>query len=448
MFLKNSISGKKLWLLCLSASVLGVLATFVAKLLLAGIAFFTNLFYLHKVSLHEVHITQIPQTTFLIFIPVIGGILVGLIARYGSAGIRGHGIPEAMEKILYGDSRIPRRITFLKPFASALAIGTGGPFGAEGPIIATGASLGSWLGRHGIFNSRDRKILLSAGAAAGMTAIFGTPLSAVFISIELLLFEFSASTFVPVVVAVAVAYIIRMASGLTQPVFAMDMLEATYGYNMIYYFIIGAMVGGISCIVSKMVFWIEEQFEKLPIHWMYWPAIGGIAVGLIGFIDPRSLGVGYENITNALHAKLLIGSALALFFWKFLSWVIALGSGTSGGTLAPLLTFGSSLGLALGLIGQSLFPELGIRPEICALVGMSAMFAGATRAILTSTVFALESTGVSFGVAPLLLGNSAAYLISLLCMEETIMTERLSRHGKHVPSEYFHVKSGNEFKDH
>lgn len=441
MYLKNSVDGKKLWYLCFSAAIIGALSTVVAKCLLWGIAFFTNLFYLQKISVAEFHLAQIPARPIFILIPVVGGILVGLIARFGSAGIRGHGIPEAMEKILYGDSKIPRRMTFLKPFASALAIGSGGPFGAEGPIIATGASLGSWLGRHGSFHARDRKILLAAGAAAGMTAIFGTPLSAVFISIELLLFEFSASTFVPVVVAVATAYTIRLASGLTGPVFAMDNVPVIFNANMIFYFLTGAIAGLASCFVSKLVFVVEDLFEELPIHWMYWPALGGIAVGVIGYIDPRSLGVGYSNITDALHAKLLISSALALFVWKFLSWVIALGSGTSGGTLAPLLTFGSSLGLILGLLGQKYFPGLSIRPEICALVGMSAMFAGATRAILTSTVFAFEATGLSFGIAPLLLGNSAAYLMSLMFMEETIMTEKLARKGKHVPHEYFHVKT-------
>lgn len=443
MYFKNKVERKQLWLVCLAASFLGIIATFVATMLLNGISFFSNLFYLHKISFEEFHFSSVTFTPWSIGIPVVGGILVGLIARFGSAGIRGHGIPEAMEKVLYGDSRIPRRITFLKPFASALAIGTGGPFGAEGPIIATGASLGSWIGRHKIFSntsSKDRKILLAAGAAAGMTAIFGTPLSAIFLSIELLLFEFSASTFVPVVVAVGIAYTIRLFSGSTHPVFMMDFMPPEFGYNMFFYFLIGAITGGVACFISKMVFWVEDQFEKLPIHWMYWPAIGGIVVGVVGYIEPRSLGVGYDNITLALHAKLLISSALSLAFWKLISWAVALGSGTSGGTLAPLLTFGSSLGLALGIIAQGFFPELGIRPEMCAVVGMSAMFAGATRAILTSTVFALESTGAGFGVAPLLLGNCAAYLISLIFMEETIMTEKLARKGKHVPSEYFFVK--------
>jgi len=200
------------------------------------------------------------------------------------------------------------------------------------------------------------------------------------------------------------------------------------------------VAGCAACFFSKLVFIVEDIFEKLPVHWMYWPAIGGIAVGAIGLIEPRSLGVGYFNITDALHAKLLLGSACLLLFWKLLSWIIALGSGTSGGTLAPLLTFGSSVGLIIGILANKFFPHLQVSPEICALVGMSAMFTGATRAVLTSTVFAFEATGVAVGIAPLLLGNSAAYLISLMMMEETIMTEKLARRGKHVPSEYFHVK--------
>jgi len=440
MYLKNSVNGRKLWYLCFSSAMIGVMAYFVAKCLLWGIAFFTNIFYQHRFSIEEIHPGQSGENLYFLFIPVIGGIIVGLIARFGSAGIRGHGIPEAMEKILYGDSKIPRRITFLKPLASAIAIGSGGPFGAEGPIIATGASLGSWIGRHGTFESRDRKILLAAGAAAGMTAIFGTPLSAILLSIELLLFEFSASTFVPVAVAVGTAFTMKLALGSGRPVFEMDSFPLILNENISVYLFTGIIAGCAACFFSKLVFIVEDIFEKLPVHWMYWPAIGGIAVGAIGLIEPRSLGVGYFNITDALHAKLLLGSACLLLFWKLLSWIIALGSGTSGGTLAPLLTFGSSVGLIIGILANKFFPHLQVSPEICALVGMSAMFTGATRAVLTSTVFAFEATGVAVGIAPLLLGNSAAYLISLMMMEETIMTEKLARRGKHVPSEYFHVK--------
>jgi CIC family chloride channel protein len=202
-------------------------------------------------------------------------------------------------------------------------------------------------------------------------------------------------------------------------------------------FLAGSISGLVACLVSKCVFYIEDLFEKLPMHWMWWPAIGGLAVGIVGYIEPRSLGVGYSNISDALQGKLLIIPALTLFIWKFISWSIALGSGTSGGTLAPLLTFGSSLGVVLGYLGRSWFPELGISIEVTALVCMSGMFSGATRAVLTPTVFAVEATGAHFGMAPLLLGNAAAYLCSILLMKETIMTEKITRRGIEVPNEYF-----------
>ena len=437
MYKNITISRRKLWLLSLMGLFLGLLSTAVAQLLLLSIAFFTNLFWFNRFSLNEVELTHIEFQSFFILIPILGGILVGLLAKFGSSAIRGHGIPEVMEKILIGESKIPRRMTFLKPFSSALAIGTGGPFGAEGPIIATGASLGSWLGRHSHFSIYDRKVLLSVGAAAGMTAIFGTPLSAVFICIELLLFEFSPKSFIPVIIAVSTAYLTRLAIGHGGAVFPIGEIGPSFGWSAIFYFFAGSFSGLVACGVSKTVFLIEDLFEKLPVHWMWWPAIGGIVVGVVGYIEPRSLGVGYSNITEALQGKLLLLPAVTLFLWKFISWSIALGSGTSGGTLAPLLTFGSSLGVILSYGGKLLFPELEISTEITALICMSGMFSGATRAVLTSTVFALEATGAHYGIGPLLLGNGAAYLISILLMKETIMTEKIARRGIKVPNEYF-----------
>lgn len=441
MYKKIEFDRKRMIILCLLSSLIGALATVVAKLLLLSIAFFTNLFWFQSFSTHRVDLGDYHFPISYIFIPVIGGLIVGLMARYGSKAIRGHGIPEVMENILTKESKIPRRMTLLKPLSAAISIGSGGPFGAEGPIIATGSSLGSWIGRHFYFSEYERKVLLAVGAAAGMTAIFGTPLAAVFICIELLLFEFSAKSFIPVLIAVSSAYAIRLASGHTQAEFPIgEIAEVVNGKNIFFYFMAGAVAGAVSCIVSKIVFVIEDLFEKLPIHWMWWPMVGGLVVGIMGYIDPRSLGVGYVNITNALQGKLLLVPALTLFLFKFISWSISLGSGTSGGTLAPLLTFGSSLGVVLSYVGNYVFPDAGISPEVTALVCMSSMFSGATRAVLTSTVFALEVTGTHFGVAPLLLGNSAAYLCSLFFLKETIMTEKIVRRGVHVPNEYFSVK--------
>lgn len=442
MYKQVEFDRKKMIILCSLSVAIGMLATLVAKVLLLAIAFFTNLFWFQSLSTHRVDLGSHDFPVHYIFIPVLGGLIVGLMARFGSKAIRGHGIPEVMENILTKESKIPRRMTLLKPLSAAISIGSGGPFGAEGPIIATGSSLGSWIGRHFYFKESERKTLLAVGAAAGMTAIFGTPLAAVFICIELLLFEFSAKSFIPVLIAVSTAQSIRLASGHTEAEFPIgNIVEVVGGWNSLFYFLAGAVTGAVSCLVSKMVFVIEDLFEKLPIHWMWWPMLGGLVVGIVGFIDSRSLGVGYVNITDALQGKLLLVPAITLFVYKFISWSIALGSGTSGGTLAPLLTFGSSLGVILSYVGKYFFPEIGILPEVTALVCMSSMFSGATRAVLTSTVFALEVTGAKFGVAPLLLGNSAAFLFSLFFLKETIMTEKIVRRGIHVPNEYFSVKT-------
>ncbi|MEA9355314.1 chloride channel protein [Bacteriovorax sp. PP10] len=432
---------RRMIILCLLAALIGVIATVIAKVLLLAIAFCTNLFWFHTISIHPVELVNHHFSPIYILVPVLGGLVVGLMARYGSSAIRGHGIPEVMENILTKESRIPRRITFLKPLSAAIAIGSGGPFGAEGPIIATGSSVGSWIGRHFYFHEYERKILLAVGAAAGMTAIFGTPLAAVFICIELLLFEFSAKSFIPVIIGVSTAYSIRLATGHTAPEFPIgEVAEAVNGWNTLFYIVAGAISGAVACVVSKIVFWVEDKFEHLPIHWMWWPMIGGVAVGVIGYYDPRTLGVGYSNIINALQGNILLWPALTLLIFKFISWAIALGSGTSGGTLAPLLTFGSSLGVVLSFIGIHFFPDIGITIQVTALVCMSSMFSGATRAVLTSTVFALEVTGAHFGIAPLLLGNSAAFLFSIFFLKETIMTEKIARRGIFVPQDYYSIR--------
>lgn len=442
MYKKNELNKNKIVVLCLLSFVIGTFATVIAKILLLAISFFTNLFWFQQFSFQKVELVNHHFSPIYILVPVLGGLIVGLMARFGSQAIRGHGIPEVMENILTKESRIPRRITFLKPLSAAIAIGSGGPFGAEGPIIATGSSVGSWIGRHFYFSEYERKILLATGAAAGMTAIFGTPIAAVFICIELLLFEFSGTSFIPVIIAVSTAYSIRLATGHTSVEFPIGDIQASInGWNSLFYFVTGSIAGAVSCAVSKIVFKIEDLFEHLPIHWMWWPMIGGVVVGIIGYYDPRTLGVGYSNIINALQGNMLLMPALSLLLLKFLSWSISLGSGTSGGTLAPLLTFGSALGIVLSVIGMNLFPGIGITAQVTALVCMSSMFSGATRAVLTSTVFAMEVSGANFGIAPLLLGNSAAFLISLFFLKETIMTEKISRRGIFVPKDYYSVKN-------
>lgn len=421
-------------LICVIAVLLAIISSAVAKVLLLSIAFFTNLFYFQRISVTNVSPADNHLGFAAILVPIIGGLIIGYMARYGSKAIRGHGIPEAMENVLLRESRIPKRIVILKPLSAAISIGSGGPFGAEGPIIATGGALGSLIGRLAIFNRKERKVLLACGAAAGMSAIFGTPLAAVLLSIELLLFEFSARTFIPVAVASGIAAAIRFGFTDSTSFLAFPSVAPLTAKSMIIMTIAGAFFGLVGVLVTKIVYFIEDQFERLPLHWMWWPAIGGLAVGAVGIIEPKSLGVGYQNIQSALDGNLLIGSAAALVLWKFVSWAISLSSGTSGGTLAPLLTIGSLSGLLLGHLVQPYFPDTSL--PLMALVGMAATFAGASRSLLASVLFAVEATQQSSCITPLLIGCSVSYLVSHFLMPHSIMTEKIARRGVHVPHEY------------
>jgi len=411
-------------------------AAVVARLLTALIGLITNLSFFGRFSFSFSSPAGNHLGAYVIFIPVVGGLIVGLMARYGSEAIRGHGIPEAMEQVLFGASRIPPRLTFLKPLSAAIAIGTGGPFGAEGPIIATGGALGSLVGQILKITADERKTLLAAGAAAGMTATFGSPLSAVLLAIELLLFEYRPRSIIPVALACATAQAIRIAFLGAAPMFAMHGIVEPRGYALAVYVLIGVIVGMAAVIATRAIYAVEDAFDRLPIHWMWWPAIGAVAVGIIGYFAPHTMGVGYDNI-EAIVGGSIVGKALIfLFVLKFVSWAISLGSGTSGGTLAPLFTIGGGLGSVLGAASLSLFPSLGLDVRVAALVGMAAMFAGASRALLASVIFAFEVTHEPLSLLPLLGGCTSAFLISCLLMRNTIMTEKIARRGARVLAEY------------
>ena len=413
-----------------------VAISLIARFLVTLINVVTNIAFYGKFDLGFNSPANNHLGIWVVLIPAIGGIIVGFMALYGSKAIRGHGIPEAMEQILVNESRIKPSITFLKPISSAIAIGTGGPFGAEGPIIATGGALGSTLGQLFKISANERKVILAAGATAGMSAIFGTPIAAVFLAIELLLFEFSPRSILPVALACitgAAGHHLLFGAG---PVFEMPDLVTPSNIALATYSFIGLLISFLSMGITKIVYVIEDYFEKIPIHWMWYPAIGGLVVGLIGFFSPHSLGVGYDNITGILSGSWPIGLLCSLVFFKFLSWAIALGSGTSGGTLAPLLTIGGAAGAIIGSLLISWFPELGITMPMAALIGMSAMFAGASRAYLTSITFALEATMQSHALLPLLGACTAAYIVSFFLMENTIMTEKIARRGVITPDSY------------
>jgi H+/Cl- antiporter ClcA/CBS domain-containing protein len=423
------------------AAVVAVGSAMAAEFLMALIALVTNLAFYGRWSTTLVSPAGGHQSPIaILFVPIIGALIVGVMARYGSAAIRGHGIPEVMERVLHGESRIPARVFILKPLSAAVAIGTGGPFGAEGPIIATGGALGSIGGQFLHVTADERKTLLASGAAAGMCATFGTPVSAVLLAVELLLFEYRPRSLIPVAISSAIAAAVRVAFHGTAPVFPMPLLSQPGGKALAGYAVIGLIIGVIAALITRSTYGIEDLFEKLGhkynVHWMWWPAIGAVVVGVVGLIEPRTLGVGYENIIGTISGTITGRALIILAILKFISWAVYLGSGTSGGTLAPLFTIGSAFGATMGAGVAKLFPSAGVTPQIAGLVGMAAIFAGASHAVLASVVFAFETTRQPVGLLPILIGGTTAYLAALLVSRNSIMTEKLARRGVPIRTEY------------
>ena len=418
------------------AIVVGAAGAVIANVLTHLIGFITNLAYFGRLSGEFVAPSTARWGAWSVLVPIVGAVIVGLMARYGAAAIRGHGIPEVMERVLYNRSRISPRIMFLKPLSAAVAIGTGGPFGAEGPIIATGGAVGSLVGQLIHVTADERKTLLAAGAAAGMAATFGSPMSAVLLAVELLLFEYRPRSVIPVALASAVATGVRSLLVGSAPVFTVPTMVQPSMSALLAYVVLGGLVGVVAAFTTRFIYWVEDLYDELPIHWMWWPMLGAVVVGVIGLLDERTLGVGYANIDHIISGDLLGRALLMLVVLKFISWSIYLGSGTSGGTLAPLFTIGGGVGALLGDAAATYLPGLGVDVHVAALVGMASIFAGASHALLASVVFAFETTRQPMGLLPLLAGCSTAYLVALLLVRSSIMTEKLARRGTPVRTEY------------
>lgn len=415
--------------------IVGAIGAFIAVALVMLIGFITNILYYQNIDFH----LNSPKDNTLgwlsVLIPIVGGGIVGLMARYGSERIRGHGIPEAMETILVGGSKVEPKLTILKPLSSAVSIGTGGPFGAEGPIILTGGAFGSLIAQFLKLSSIERRSLLVAGAVAGMSAIFGTPVAAVLLGVELLVFEWKPRTMVLMGIASAVADIIRhwfVSEGwmLAEPLFPVGLRPMDGSTGLMDAIIVGVICGGLAWVATKAVYGAEDVFRKIPIHWSWWPAIGGLIIGLGGLIEPRALGVGYDTIADELAGSLTLYTLLAIFVIKLIIWAIGLGSGTSGGILAPLLIMGAAAG---GLLG-SVLP--GGTPADWAVLGMTGLLAGVTRSPFTAIVFALELTHETDLLLPLLITATLAHFISVLILKRSILTEKVARRGFHVLREY------------
>jgi H+/Cl- antiporter ClcA len=416
--------------LSLLAVAIGLLATGAAWALLALIGLFTNLFFYHRFSTALVAPAGSPLGLWMGVVPVLGSLIIGLLARYGSERIRGHGIPEAIEAILTKGSRIQPKLAVLKPLSAAISIGSGGPFGAEGPIIMTGGAFGSMIAQAFHLSSAERKTLLVAGAAAGMSATFASPIAAVLLAFELLLFEWKPRSFVPVALASATAAVARRPILGLGPLFPALHVGAVGPKVLIGCLVVGLSAGAVSAAMTLSVYAAEDRFKRLRLHWMWWPAIGGLAVGVGGIACPRALGVGYEQIGQLLGGQMVMRDILILVAVKWTIWAVSLGSGTSGGVLAPLLMIGS----ALGGIEAGLLPTQG--PGFWPLVSMGAILGGTMRSPLTGIFFACELTGDFGMILPVMVATTCAHLFTVLAMKRSILTEKVARRGLHISREY------------
>jgi H+/Cl- antiporter ClcA/predicted transcriptional regulator len=414
------------------AVVIGVGSAYVAVGLQRLIGLFTNLFFHHRFSTQMVSPAGHHLGYWVVAVPVLGGIIVGLMARFGSDKIRGHGIPEALEAILLHGAKVEPKLAVLKPISAALAIGSGGPFGSEGPIIMTGGALGSLVAQFFHLTSAERKTLLVAGAAAGMSATFAAPFAAVLLSIELLLFEWKPRSFIPVVLASVAAEAGRLHLLGPGPIFPTSAHPVALRPAILFGCLLAGLLSGIlSGILTQFVYGVEDAYAHLKrIHWMWWPAIGGLAVGLGGLIYPRAMGVGYDVIEDLLRGNATTQMILGVLLVKSAMWGISLGSGTSGGVLAPLLMMGG----ALGAVDALFLPHQG--PGFWPLVSMGAMLAGTMRSPLTGVIFAFELSGDYHAILPLLIACMAAHGFTVLTLARSILTEKLSRRGHHLSREY------------
>src|SRR5271157_2757487 len=427
----------RMLLLSFLAAAIGLVAGVVAFVLYKLIGLFTNIFFFHRWSTNFSSAQHNHLGWLVIIVPVIGGLIVGVMAKYGTSKIKGHGIREAMEAVLFNRSRIAPRVAILKPISAATAIGTGGPFGAEGPIIQTGGAIGSLVGQTFHTTAVERKVLLACGAAAGMSATFNTPIAGVILAIELLLFEFKSRSFIPLVIASTLATAVHMQLLGVGPMFQVMPMDFAIPRALPFYLVFGLICGLAAVGFSKLLYWVEDQFDKLPFDEVWWPAIGALGLGIIGFFVPRVLGVGYDTIGDILNGQLAWKILLIVMLAKAAALVVSLGSGTSGGLLAPCFMWSAAMGGIFAMVANHFVPGAHLSPGAFALVAMGAVFAAASRATFTFIIFAFEITRDYNSVLPLMLVSVIADGIAMLLMPNSyIMTEKLARRGLYIHQEY------------
>ncbi|HUI31215.1 MAG TPA: chloride channel protein [Candidatus Acidoferrales bacterium] len=429
-------SRSRLFFLSFLGGLIGLIAGIVSFVLYNLIGLFTNLSFYHRYSFQFVSPQYNNIGILVILVPVIGGLIVGVMAKYGTSKIKGHGIPEAIEAVVINKSKISGKVAILKPLSAAIAIGTGGPFGAEGPIIQTGGAIGSLLGQFIPTTASERKILLACGAGAGMAATFSTPIAGVILAVELLLFEFKPRSFIPLVIATAVATAARFKLLGPGPMFHTGSLDFDIARNAVYFVVLGVLCGIGAIVFTKALYWTEDQFEKLPIDSLWWPAIGALGLGVIGFFIPRVFGVGYDTISDILNNNIALKILLLLMIFKSIALLVSLGSGTSGGLLAPMFMASAAMGGSFAVVVNHLIPTANLSPGAFALVAMGAVFGAAARSTFAFIVFSFEITRDYDAILPLMLVGVIASAIAISFLKNSIMTEKLARRGVHVFQEY------------
>ncbi len=412
------------------ALVIGAVCTLVAVALMWLIGFFTNLFFYHQLAVTFRSPAENQLGWAVVVVPVIGGIIIGLMARYGSERIRGHGIPEAMEAILIGQSRMQAKVAVLKPVSSAISIGSGGPFGAEGPIIMTGGAFGSLIAQAFHLSAAERKTLLVAGAAGGMSATFATPVAAAMLAVELLLFEWKPRSVVPVALSSALAATVRQYLIGPGPLFPVPAHPPLAAAGLLSAVLVGLLAGGLSALLTAAVYAAEDTFMRLPIHWMWWPAIGGLAVGVGGLIQaarPRCRVRYHSRAASRRIRPEYVGRTHR----------------RQGGDLGHRSRFGNvgrrtrsvaHHGWRAGCARGAATPGRDARAVAAGEHGRGV--GGTMRSPFTSVIFALELTHDVDALLPLLIASMVAYAFTVLVMKRSILTEKVSRRGYHLSREY------------
>jgi CIC family chloride channel protein len=427
----------RLGFISLLASMVGVISGFVAFLLYNLIGLFTNLAFYGVWSFHFRSAAENQLGAWVIVVPVIGGLIIGVMAKYGSPKIRGHGIPEAMEAVLTSKSRIEAKVAILKPISAAIGIGTGGPFGAEGPIIQTGGALGSLIGQLVSTTASERKVLLACGAGAGLAAMFNAPITGALLAIELLLFEFQARSFIPLMLANAMAVAVRLRLFGDETMFHVGSFDYDLIHGIPFYLILGLICGFAAIGFASALKRLEEFFDHMKtIPAVLHPAMGALGLGVVGYFFPRVFGPGYATIGDVLNVRLALTAVVLLLVFKAAVVLLSLGSGTSGGTLAPMFMMSAAIGSTFAMVVNYLVPSAHLSVGAYAVAAMGALLCACARATFTFLVCAIETTHDFHAVVPVILVCVVADAIAVRYMPYSIMTEKLARMGFGAGQDY------------